>query len=99
MFGRQRTKTSSMCTEMYRYTLYKIGTLARQRMKDFQEERNAGDRKLKVGVPLHVSCFLDHYGGGGASNNRLHLRESQRETKYCLFHCSPVMNVRMYIYM
>jgi hypothetical protein len=29
--------------------LYKTGTLARQRTKEFQEERNARDRKLKVG--------------------------------------------------
>jgi hypothetical protein len=39
IFGRQRTETSSMCTEMYRYTLYNIGTLARQRMKDFSERK------------------------------------------------------------
>jgi hypothetical protein len=59
IFGRQRTETSSMCTEMYRHTLYKIGNLARQRMKEFQKERNARDRKLKVGShPITHKLFF-----------------------------------------
>ncbi len=96
-----------MSTEMYRNTLYKIlenrrGTLARQRTKDFQKERNARDRKLKVGVllPLHILyvVFWTIMEGAGPRTIDCILESLREKLNIYLFYCSPVMYVQ-YVHM